>query len=475
MKKKIKRKNQVYIVFSILTVLIVTSVFGTVPHNAEAAGSQEIQMADGDALAAVAEKEYATYHGQSYNYQYGTSPWCCNFVSWCARQAGIAANIIKSTATVQTMYDNLINAFGAKIVTSPQRGDLVFYKYTNYDSERFHHIGIMSSATETIQGNVDNTWWKGKPDALLNIKQMVYVRPAYNGKYVPVYSAYFSDYNLNKTEDNNAEVYIKVQNPQREKVTQVGCELYDESGILLKAYSEECSFTTSYVNYTCNFNSDMGYTLSPGTNYKFKLYAVVAGKRMDDSIRTFTTTGKKHNAEQENTEDYNIIIPAMPTPSATVSATPSPSATAVSTEKTDIAADTNANIEINTRTDTKTNSVSSQRMTVATNGEKKPEKTVRKPHKVKGLVLSSYSGKIRARWTPDRSSHRTGYRIQYARNKAFTYKRKTKKAGCNTTRITLKKLKKGKYYYVRIRAVNRVGKVTKYGKWSKTKRIKVKK
>ncbi|MBO5488670.1 MAG: GBS Bsp-like repeat-containing protein, partial [Eubacterium sp.] len=99
------------------------------------------QEVDGNRLASMAEKEYDTYHGQSYNYQYGTSPWCCNFVSWCARQAGISTDVMKSTATVQTMYDNLINACGARVVSSPQRGDLVFYKYTDYDSQRFHHIG----------------------------------------------------------------------------------------------------------------------------------------------------------------------------------------------------------------------------------------------------------------------------------------------------------------------------------------------
>lgn len=206
-------------------------------------------------------------------------------------------------ATVQTMYDNLVNKCGAKLVSSPQRGDLVFYKYTDYDSAKFHHIGIMTSATETVQGNVNNTWWKGKPNALNNIKEMVYVRPAYNGEYVAPNSPYFNDYNLNKTEDNNAEVYIKVLNPNREGGTAVGCDLYDENASLLKSYSESCSYTTSYVNYTYNFVSDMGYTLEPGTTYKFVLYAVVGGKRINDKVRSFTTPGVKENNSSDLDEN----------------------------------------------------------------------------------------------------------------------------------------------------------------------------
>lgn len=402
--------------------------------------SSNYQKADGNKLASVAEKEYNTYHGQKYNYQYGSSPWCCNFVSWVARQAGISTDVMKSTATVQTMYDNLINACGATVVTSPRRGDLVFYKYTDYDSARFHHIGIMTSATETVQGNVNNTWWKGKPNALNNIKEIVYVRPAYNGKYVAPSSAYFNNYNLNKTEDTNAEVYIKVQNPNRERVTAVGCELYDTEGILLKSYSETCSYNTSYVNYNCNFNNDMKYTLSPGTTYKFKLYAVVGGKRINDTMRSFTTTGTRRDAvEQGTTEEYT------PTASKKVSpaATKRPKSTAAS------------------------NVSKTKRPT------KKPF-SAGKPPKVTGLSLTSYSRKIYASWRFDVSDNRTGYQIQYARNKSFTKKKKTKNVSYYKTDITLKKLKKKKTYYVRVRGVNRVGSVTKYGAWSKVKKIKIK-
>ncbi len=403
----------------------------------------ETQKADGNALANVAEKEYAAYCGQKYNYQYGSSPWCCNFVSWCARQAGISTDVIKSTATVQTMYDNLINASGATVVSSPQRGDLVFYKYTDYDSARFHHIGIMINAMESVQGNVNNTWWKGRPSALNHIKEMVYVRPAYNNKYVAPSSAYFCDYNLNFVTDDNAELYIKVQNPNREGVTSAGCELYDEDGILLKTYYETCNWTTSYVNYNCNFANDMKYTLSPGTTYKAVMYAVVGGKRINDTTRIFTTTGvKKDAASGSNAVEDKSAEVSVPEATAKQTATPSSTSSAASQES----------------------------------GAKPTAKpsTVKKPSKVKGLALYTYAKKIIVMWSFNAKDDKTGYQVQYARNKKFTKNVKKKNVGRYTTDVKLKKLKKKKYYYVRVRAVNRVGGVTKYGAWSKVKKIKVK-
>ena len=65
-----------------------------------------------------------------------------------------------------------------------------------------------------------------------------------------------------------------------------------------------------------------------------------------------------------------------------------------------------------------------------------------------------------------------GYQIQYATNKKY---RKAKKITTSKTKYTIKKLKKKKTYYVRVRAyaVNNGKKV--YGKWSKVKKVKIKK
>ncbi len=65
-----------------------------------------------------------------------------------------------------------------------------------------------------------------------------------------------------------------------------------------------------------------------------------------------------------------------------------------------------------------------------------------------------------------------GYQYTYATNKKF------KKGKTKTTKkltVTIKKLKKKKTYYVRVRAYSVTNGKKKYGKWSKTKKVKIKK
>ena len=79
--------------------------------------------------------------------------------------------------------------------------------------------------------------------------------------------------------------------------------------------------------------------------------------------------------------------------------------------------------------------------------------------------------KILVNWKKD--SKATGYQIRYSTSKKFT------KASTKTTSVTknsiLKKtitVKKGKTYYVSVRAYKQVGKQKIYGSWSTTKAVK---
>lgn len=66
-----------------------------------------------------------------------------------------------------------------------------------------------------------------------------------------------------------------------------------------------------------------------------------------------------------------------------------------------------------------------------------------------------------------------GYQIQIASNKKFKKGKKNKYT--TKTTVKIKKLKKGKTYYIRVRAYNMNGTKKLYGKWSKAKKIKIKK
>jgi hypothetical protein len=68
-----------------------------------------------------------------------------------------------------------------------------------------------------------------------------------------------------------------------------------------------------------------------------------------------------------------------------------------------------------------------------------------------------------------------GYQIQVATNKKFTKGKKTiKVAKTATVKSTVKKLKKGKTYYFRVRGVAKIGTKTVYTKWSAVRKIKSK-
>ena len=70
-----------------------------------------------------------------------------------------------------------------------------------------------------------------------------------------------------------------------------------------------------------------------------------------------------------------------------------------------------------------------------------------------------------------KNSTGTGYEVQYSTDKTFKKGVKTKKiSGNKTIKTTIKKLKKGKTYYLRIRTVN----AKAYSEWSKSKSVKVK-
>lgn len=103
------------------------------------------------------------------------------------------------------------------------------------------------------------------------------------------------------------------------------------------------------------------------------------------------------------------------------------------------------------------------------------EDNISKPGRVTGLkVKNKKKQKVIVSW--NKKANVSGYQIQYAYNKNLQKKKKSKMVGKKTSKKTITKLKKGKTYYVRVRAYKKKtsgGRI--YGKWSKIKKIKIKK
>ena len=85
-------------------------------------------------------------------------------------------------------------------------------------------------------------------------------------------------------------------------------------------------------------------------------------------------------------------------------------------------------------------------------------------------------GKKQIKATYKKVSNITGYQVQVATNKKFTKNKKTVTVkGAKKTTATVKKLKGGKKYYVRIRTYKTVNGKKYYSSWTKVKSVKTKK
>ena len=67
----------------------------------------------------------------------------------------------------------------------------------------------------------------------------------------------------------------------------------------------------------------------------------------------------------------------------------------------------------------------------------------------------------------------TGYQCQYATKSSFKSAKKITVKKLKTTKTKIKKLKKGKTYYIRVRNYKKVGKKVYYGPWSTVKKVKI--
>ena len=185
--------------------------------------------------------------------------------------------------------------------------------------------------------------------------------------------------------------------------------------------------------------------------------------------------------EQEETEyelwNNSIVlekeVAPTPTPTLTPTATPTvkPTAvpTAIPTLKPTIAPTATPTVTPTsppTKQSTVTPSITSGNKSVTakvSNKKTLPKVNLRVSKHKKGR-------KLVVRWNTVKGAK--GYQLQYALNKKFKRKKsiQTKK-----TKYTIKKLKKKKTYYIRVRAYKMNGKKKVYGKWSTVKKVKIKK
>lgn len=123
--------------------------------------------------------------------------------------------------------------------------------------------------------------------------------------------------------------------------------------------------------------------------------------------------------------------------------------------------------------------VGTYKITVKLKGDYSGTKTATYQINPKGTSLTKVvSGKakqnlINVTWKKQ-TKEMAGYQIQYGLMKNFKGAKTLTAKGTKKTSATIKKLKQGKVYYVRIRTFKKIGKQTYVSSWSKVKKVKVK-
>ena len=126
----------------ILTMVIVISVIIIAPITVNAANTA-------DSIVDIARAEIGNSYYQKYNGH--KNAWCADFVTWCAKQAGVSS--IFGSSSCYNMYEGMKGS--CERVYSPQKGDIVFF-YCNKCSTtagKWCHVGIMEDSTYSIEGN----------------------------------------------------------------------------------------------------------------------------------------------------------------------------------------------------------------------------------------------------------------------------------------------------------------------------------
>lgn len=144
MKNKVKR---ILAVFLMITIWFPSfNVSASQSRNSNYNKNYMLNGSPADNIVAVAQAQQGRTKAQL-GY---TEAWCADFVSDCAQLAGLG-DIIPFDGYCWNLYNKVKNAGGYE-VSSPKKGDLVFY-YCSVCSVHWCHVGIMIDSQRSIEGN----------------------------------------------------------------------------------------------------------------------------------------------------------------------------------------------------------------------------------------------------------------------------------------------------------------------------------
>ncbi len=224
---------------------------------------------------------------------------------------------------------------------------------------------------------------------------------------------------------------------------------------------------------TCEIASITEEDFSGLVSYEYELYkndkklafgyvSLVKGENQQPSESTTEETTTSQTSEETTTPQTSEETTTPQTSEETTTPQPSEETTSEKLQETDPGVQTTTKVS------------DTQQTTVSTSQTDKNGTAISAPGKVKNFkVKKQKNRKLKLTWKKMKKV--SGYQVFYTTNKKFTKGVKKVRVKANAKGITIRKLKKKKTYYIKMRAYNKVGKRIRYGAWTKTKKVKLKK
>ena len=130
-----------------------TYVYATQSHTENFDKTYSLGVNQAENLVNVAQKQI----GKSKANLGYTEAWCADFVCDCAKLTGMPESIIPynygARGACTSLYNYMIKNCSAKVVSSREQGDIIFYYCSGCN--RYVHVGIVVDGTYSIEGNYD--------------------------------------------------------------------------------------------------------------------------------------------------------------------------------------------------------------------------------------------------------------------------------------------------------------------------------
>ena len=171
-----------------------------------------------------------------------------------------------------------------------------------WDTDQYGHVGIVVEVNGSTLKTVEtNAAWRQYARYLDRPAGNVtcFIHPDFSPAVLYVDFSNWEDSNYTYVRETDAAIGQNI-NVSGGTCTDTGIYLYDTNGNLLANCAN--GYYTSPVCFW--INSELGYTLTPGTTYKYRFYAVVNGQTYWSNESSFTTSGKVQSAK---TADINTV------------------------------------------------------------------------------------------------------------------------------------------------------------------------